>query len=73
MVVTPTMTSGQFLCLDAPRAGYIADREEANIRIAEQHSDFFVKNLVAIRCEERLTLVIEKSSAIIYGGLNYAG
>lgn len=73
VAVTNTMGAGTFVCLDAPRAGFIADREDAVLRISESHADFFIRNLVALLCEERLTLVVERSAAIIYGSLDYAG
>ena len=73
VAVTNTMPQGKFLCLDAGRTGYIADRADATVRIAEQHSDYFTRNLVAILCEERLTLVIEKGAAMIYGDLQHLG
>jgi HK97 family phage major capsid protein len=46
------------------------DREDATIRIAEQHSDFFVKNMVAILAEERLALTVYRPSAFIRGNFN---
>ncbi len=73
VVVTNTCPRGEFVTLDAPRAGYIADREDAVIRVSESHGDFFVRNMVAILCEERLALVVEQGGAIIHGNLNYAG
>lgn len=73
VVATPTMAAGGFLALDAMRAGFIADREDAVIRISEHHADFFIKNLVAILCEERLALVIQRTGALVYGSLNFAG
>lgn len=36
------------------------DREQANIRIAEQHSDFFLRNAIAILAEERLALAVKR-------------
>lgn len=73
VVPTPAQTLGRFIVLDAQRAGWIADREEAIIRIAEQHSDFFVRNLVAILAENRVALVIENASAMVYGNISTAG
>ena len=59
---------GVFL-LGALMTGYVADREDAIIRISESHADFFVRNLVVILAEERSTLVIERPTAIITGAL----
>lgn len=41
------------------------DRMEANIRIAEQHSDFFVRNAVAILAEERLALAVKRPESMV--------
>jgi HK97 family phage major capsid protein len=71
VVVTNSMPSGNFLVLDAPRVGFIADREEASVRIFEQHADYAVRNLVAILCEERVTIVVQLGAAMIYGGLTF--
>jgi len=73
VAVTNTMTRGKFMCLDAARTGYIADREDPVIRIAEQHADFFVRNLLVTLCEERVAMVIEQGGAMVYGNLSNAG
>jgi HK97 family phage major capsid protein len=39
------------------------DREDGNIRVAEQHSDFFVRNAVVILAEERLALATKRPEA----------
>jgi len=41
------------------------DREQANIEIRDTHADFFVRNMVAILCEERLMLVVTRPQAFI--------
>lgn len=73
VAVTNAMTRGKFMTLDAPRAGYIADREAATIRVSESHLDWFIRGMVAIVIEERLALVVEQAGALIYGDLSYAG
>jgi hypothetical protein len=67
------MTLGKFLCLDAARTGYIADREEAVIRISENVNDHFIRNLIAILAEERVALVVENGAAMCYGDVSNAG
>lgn len=41
------------------------DRLEANIRIAEQHSDLFVRNAIAILAEERLALAVKRPESFV--------
>lgn len=48
-------------------AATVYDREEVTVRVAEQHADFFVKNMVAILCEERLGFTVERPAAVVTG------
>jgi HK97 family phage major capsid protein len=73
VVATNSIPVGKFLVLDAQRVGYIADREDAIVRVAEQHADFFVRNMVVILVEERLAIVIQLSAAMVFGTLSYMG
>lgn len=73
VIATNSLAAGNWLVIDTAKAGFIADREFANVRVAEQHSDYFTRNLVAILAEERLALCIVNSAAIIYGAVSYAG
>lgn len=41
------------------------DREQSNIRIAEQHEGFFVKNAVAVLAEQRVGLVVDRPEAFV--------
>lgn len=45
----------------------IADRMDARIDISTEHADYFVRNLVAIRAEERLAFFQTRSDAVVYG------
>ena len=72
-VVTQAQNSGYFLCGAFMLAAEIFDREDATVRVAEQHSDFFVRNLCAILAEERLALAIYRSAAIVYGAVSFSG
>lgn len=67
VVETTAMTSGQFLVGAFQMAAQIWDRMDAVIDVSTEHQDFFIKNLVAIRCEERLALTVYRPSAFIYG------
>ena len=48
-------------------AATIYDREQVTVRVAEQHADFFIKNMVAILCEERLGFTVDRPAAIVHG------
>lgn len=72
-VLTNSLAAGTFVALDAPMTGYVADREDVNVSISNSHEDYFTRNLVAIRCEERSVLVVERPTAIITGNLSHAG
>lgn len=67
VVVTNAMTTGTFLIGAFDVAAQIWDREDATVRVAEQHADFFIKNMVAILAEERLALVIYRPLSFIKG------
>jgi HK97 family phage major capsid protein len=67
VVATQSMTANHFLVGAFALGGAIFDREDATVRIAEQHSDFFVKNMVAILAEERTALVIYRPTAFVTG------
>jgi HK97 family phage major capsid protein len=67
VVSTASITAGHFLLGDFKLAADIYDRQQSSIEISREHSDFFVKNMVAILCEERLALVVYRPGALIYG------
>jgi HK97 family phage major capsid protein len=73
VVPTQSMPQGQFLCGAFMLAAEIFDREDASVRVAEQHADFFVRNLVAILAEERLALAVYRASALVKGAISNAG
>ena len=73
VIATASQTSGQFLAGAFTLAAEIFDREDATVRVAEQHSDFFVRNLVAILAEERLALAVYRTAALVKGAVSYAG
>lgn len=67
VVATQSQTQGRFVAGAFNLAAEIFDREDASVRVAEQHDNFFVRNLVAILAEERLALVIYRPAAIVEG------
>jgi HK97 family phage major capsid protein len=68
VVVTNSMAQGQFLAGDFAVAAAIWDRQDATVEISREHSDYFVRNLSALLCEERLALTVFRTKALIFGG-----
>lgn len=69
VVPTNSLAAGNFLVGAFSMACQLWDREQATVRVAEQHSDFFVKNMVAILAEERVALTVYRPTALIKGAL----
>ena len=61
------MTANNFILGDWTMGATIYDREQMDIRVAEQHADFFVRNGVAILAEERYGFGIELPKAYCKG------
>ncbi len=67
VVVTNAMDQYDFLLGDWNMGATIYDREQIDIRIAEQHDDLFVKNGVVVLFEERYGMGIELPKAFCKG------
>jgi HK97 family phage major capsid protein len=63
VVVTPKMPQGTGLTGAFKMGGQIFRRGGIRVETSNSHQDFFVKNLVAIRAEERLALAIYRPGA----------
>jgi len=67
VVETPAMPEGTFLSGAFGTGAQLYDRQQANVRIAEQHSDFFVRNAIVILVEERLALAVKRPESFVKG------
>lgn len=67
VVATASMPAGHFFVGATAMAASLFDREDATIEVSREHSDFFVKNMVAILAEERLALAVYRKTALVYG------
>jgi HK97 family phage major capsid protein len=65
VVDTPAITEGTALVGAFGTAAQLYDREQASIRISEQHSDFFVRNAIVILAEQRLALAVKRPEAFV--------
>ena len=59
--------SGKFLTGSFAEAAQIFDREDANVVISTENDDDFEKNMISIRCEERLALAVYRPEAFVKG------
>lgn len=68
VVSTTSIASGTFLTGSGdPAAVEIRDRMEMQVDISTEHSDYFTRNLVAIRAERREALLVKRPASFITG------
>jgi HK97 family phage major capsid protein len=68
VVYTTSIANGTFLIGSGnPVASEIRDRMEMQIEFSTEHQDFFTKNLVAVRGEKRVVLVVKRPNSYITG------
>jgi|GEM_PF-314053 len=67
LVITRAIAGDTWLAGAFAQAATLYDREQANIRFADQNEDDFIKNLVTILAEERLALAVKRPEAFVKG------
>jgi HK97 family phage major capsid protein len=68
IIPTTSIAAGTFLVGSGSSAAIeIRDRMETQIEISTEHSDYFVRNLIAIRAEKRVALLTKRPGALISG------
>ena len=65
VVETPAIAEGTALVGAFGTGAQLYDREQANIRISEQHADFFVRNAIVVLAEQRLALAVKRPEAFV--------
>ena len=58
---------GRFLTGAFSAGAQLFDREDANVVISTENADDFEKNMISIRCEERLALAVKRPEAFVEG------
>lgn len=65
VVETPAIPEGTALVGAFGTGAQLYDREQANIRISEQHADFFVRNAIVVLAEQRLALAVKRPESFV--------
>jgi HK97 family phage major capsid protein len=67
-VPTNSVVVGTFLVGGGdPAQCEIRDRMEMQVEISTEHADYFTRNLIAIRAEKRLALIVQRPQSFIHG------
>jgi HK97 family phage major capsid protein len=70
VAVTNALPAGEFVTGAFKDAATIFDRLDVEVLLSSENEDDFVKNMVTIRVEERLALVVFRPEAIIHGSFS---
>jgi HK97 family phage major capsid protein len=65
IVQTPAIQSGRAMVGAFGLGATLYDREDSNIRIAEQHGTLFIQNAVLVLAEQRLALAVKRPEAFV--------
>jgi HK97 family phage major capsid protein len=71
-IPTNSIATGDFLTGAFQLSAALWDREQATVRVAEQHADFFVRNAVCLLAEERVALTVYRPSGLVAGDFGAA-
>ncbi len=72
VVVSAALTPGTFITGAFDLGATLWDRQEVTISVSGSHSDFFIKNKLAILCEERVELTVERPESLVIGSFDSA-
>lgn len=67
VVDTSSMAEGEFMVGAFNIAAQVFDRQQAVVEVSTENEDDFVRNLVTIRAEERLALVVSRPESFVHG------
>lgn len=65
VVATPACPEGTALLGAFGLGAQVFDRMQSNIRTADQHSDFFVRNAIVVLAEQRIGLAVYRPSSLV--------
>jgi len=65
LVESVAMPEGSALVGSFGQGAQLYDREQASIRVSEQHADFFIRNAIVILAEQRLALAVKRPESFV--------
>ncbi len=65
LVESVAMPEGTALIGSFGQGAQLYDREQASIRVSEQHADFFIRNAIVILAEQRLALAVKRPESFV--------
>jgi len=72
VIDTTAIAAGEFLAGAFKLGGTLYDHQQAAVAVAEQHGEFFIRNMVAIRAEERIAPAWFRPEAFVVGSFDSA-
>lgn len=72
VVETMAIQAGEFLVGSFGMGATLWDRRQGSVRIADQHADFAIKNMVAVIADERAALTVFRPQAFVAGEFDEA-
>ena len=72
VVISAALQKGTFITGAFDLGATLWDRQEVTISVSGSHSDFFIKNKLAILCEERVELTVERPESFVVGAFDAA-
>lgn len=72
VVATPACPEGTALIGAFGLGAQVFDRMQSNIRTADQHADFFIRNAIVVLAEERLGLAVYRPASMVKVNLGAA-
>jgi HK97 family phage major capsid protein len=73
VVDSSAMPAGKFMVGAFNLAAQIFDREDANVQVSSEDANNFTTNMVTIRAEERLALIVFRPQSFVFGTFPEAG
>jgi HK97 family phage major capsid protein len=73
VVISPSMTTGQFLVGAFSQATILFDRDVLRVDLSFENEDDFVRNMCTIRAEARMALAIPVPVGLVKGAFTAPG